>query len=327
VDEVFLTGASGFIGSHVLRALVAAGYRVRALRREGSLPVPPLPGVSTVGGDLACPGPLAREMAGCRYLVHVAALYSFAPGRRREIARINVLGTAGLLEAARIAGVERAVVTSSSVAVGPARDGIPASETQWAPEEPNTSAYHRSKIEGERAALAARVPSVLLLPTMPVGPGDWKPTPTGKTIVDFMRGRIFASLGGGVNVVPVEDVAQAHVLALTRGRPRERYLLGGQNLALDDLWRELAEICGRPAPTRRIPYGLALGLGWADELRCRVISRSSPLVPLEGVHMARHHMFVSSDKARSELEYRPGAVRSALERAIRWYRDNGYARV
>jgi dihydroflavonol-4-reductase len=179
-------------------------------------------------------------------------------------------------------------------------------------------------------ALAARVPAVLLLPTAPVGPGDWKPTPTGKVVVDFMRGRIFASLDGGLNVVAVEDVAQAHVLALRHGRPRERYLVGGENLSLDRLWGLLAEVCGRTAPSRRIAHELALALGWADDLRSRLGSAWTheavdPLIPLEGVRMARHHMYVSYDKARSELGYEPTSVREALERAVRWYHDNGYA--
>ena len=166
---------------------------------------------------------------------------------------------------------------------------------------------------------------------MPIGPGDWKPTPTGKMVVDFMRGRIFATLGGGLNVVAVEDVARAHVLALQYGRPRERYLVGGENMSLSQLWERLAQICSRPAPTVHIPFRLALALGWADELRCQIIRRGAggmgaPLVPLEGVRMARHHMYVSSAKAQSELGYEATSVTTALERAVRWYHDNGYAR-
>ncbi len=149
-------------------------------------------------------------------------------------------------------------------------------------------------------------------------------------MVDFMRGRIFATLGGGLNLVAVEDVARAHVLALQYGRPRERYLVGGENLSLSHIWERLALICDRPAPTMRIPYPLALGLGWADELRCRLFRNgaggmSAPLIPLEGVHMARHHMYASSAKAQAELGYEATSVTTALERAVRWYRDNGYA--
>ncbi len=326
-DEVFLTGATGFIGRHVRDALLTAGYRVRALVRPTSRPLPSLPGLQQAPGDLLRPGELAHHMAGCRYLVHVAALYAFAPRQRRDIWATNVHGCAAVLEAARIAGVERAVVTSSSATVGPARGERPADEGDWAPEEADgVSAYHHSKIEQERVALAARVPTVLVLPTTPIGPGDWKPTPTGKMVVDFMRGRMFASLGGGLNVAPVEDVARAHVLALRLGQPRARYLVGGENLSLAELWRRLAVICGRKAPTPHVPYTLALTLGWADELRCRVTPGvATPVAPLEGVRMARHNMFVRCERAKTELGYAPTPVTDALERAVRWYRDNGYA--
>ncbi len=328
-DVVFLTGASGFVGSHVLRALLAAHYRVRALVRPDSRPLPPLEGCETVEGDVLRSGELVQHMVGCRYLVHVAALYSFSPALRRQMDATNVRGCAELLEAAHLAGIERAVVTSSSSTVGPAHGQRPATEDDWDTEQ-GSSSYHRSKLQQARAALAAQVPVVLVLPTAPVGPGDWKPTPTGKMVVDFMRGRIFATLGGGLNVVAVEDVASAHVLALQRGRPRERYLVGGENLSLAQLWERLAHISGRAAPTMRIPYPVALTFGWADELRCQLLRRgaggmAAPLIPLEGVRMARHHMYASSAKAQAELGYQATSVTSALERAVRWYCDNGYA--
>ncbi len=328
-ETVFLTGANGFVGSHVLRALLAAQYHVRALVRPGSRPLPSLEGCTAVQGDILRPGDLVQHMLGCRYLVHVAALYSFSPGARQKMFATNVRGCAGVLEAARLAGIERAVVTSSSSTVGPVSGERPATEDNRAVED-DSSAYHRSKIQQERVALAAQVPVVLVLPTAPVGPGDWKPTPTGKMIVDFMRGRIFATLSGGLNVVAVEDVARAHVLALQHGRPRERYLIGGENLSLSQLWERLAQICGRPAPTFRIPFGLALTLGWAGELRYQLFragasGMAAPLVPLEGVRMARHYMYASSAKAQSELGYEATSVTAALERAVRWYRDNGYA--
>jgi dihydroflavonol-4-reductase len=328
-DEVFLTGATGFVGSHILRALLAAQYRVRTLVRPGSTPMPPLDGCTAVSGDVLRSGDLVQHMVGCRYLVHAAAIYSFSPGMRKKTFATNVHGCAGILEAAYLAGIERAVVTSSSSTVGPSYGGRPATEDDWDVED-GSSAYHRSKLQQARVALAARVPVILVLPTAPIGPGDWKPTPTGKMVVDFMRGRIFATLGGGLNVVAVEDVARAHVLALQCGRPRERYLVGGENMSLSQLWEYLAQICGRTAPTVRIPFRLALTLGWADELRCqlfryRTSDVAAPLIPLEGVRMARHHMHASSAKAQSELGYEATSVTAALERAVRWYRDNGYA--
>lgn len=324
-DEVFLTGATGFIGNHILRALLVSGYRVRALVRPSSRQLDALPGCTSITGDLRRPGELVAAMRGCRQLVHVAALYSFSPHQRKDIWTTNVTGCAGLLEAARIAGIELAVVTSSSATVGPAPPAALASEENWARPDGAISAYHDSKIQQERVALAARVPVVLVLPTAPVGSGDWKPTPTGKMIVDFMRGRIVASLPGGLNIVPVEDVARAHVLALQRGRSGERYLIGGENLTLVQLWRRLASITGRNAPTRRLPYPLALAAGLADEARCRVLKERVPVAPLEGVRMGRERMFVSWEKARTELGYQPGPVLPALEQSVRWYRDHGYA--
>ncbi len=320
-SRVFLTGATGFVGRHVLAALRDAGYKVRALARD---PGARLDGAETVAGDLRRPGALVRALEGCRYLVHCAALYSFSPRDRAALRPVNVAGTAGLLAAARLAGVERAVVTGSAATVGPARAGRPATEEDRAADGAH-SAYHRSKIEQERAALAARVPAVLVLPTAPVGPGDWKPTPTGRLILEFARGRVPAAPPpGGLNLAPVEDVARAHVLALVRGRPRERYLVGGENLDLDQVWRLLADVTGRPIPRWRVPYPLALLAGYLDEVRCRLQPRAQPLVPLEGVRMSVQRMFVDDARARAELGYEPGPVRAALERAVAWYRAHGY---
>lgn len=320
-DLVFVTGATGFIGAHVARALVAEGYRVRALVRRAGAQVAD---AQIVSGDLSRAGELATVMRGCRFLVHCAALYSFAPRDRKLMTRVNVAGTAAVLEAARIAGVERAVVTSSGSTVGPAKGGVAATENAQAAHT-RSSAYHRSKLEQERAALAARVPVVLILPTAPVGPGDWKPTPTGRLVLDFARGRIPARpSGGGLNIVAVEDVASAHVAALNHGTPRERYLVGGENLSFDQLWELLSEVTGRRAPTLRLPHVVALTAGVLDELRCRVDPSAEPAVPLEGVRMAREHMYVDWSKAKRDLAYCAGPVREALARAVAWYRANGY---
>jgi len=320
--ELFLTGASGFVGSHVLSALLRRGYRVRALVREPSeLPS----GVVAVIGDLRTPASLVSALRDCRYVVHTAALYSFSPRDRASITAVNVGGTEGLLEAARIAGVERCVVTSSSSALAPARDSRPVHEDSWAEAHPGASTYHASKLMQERAALTARVPVVTVLPTAPIGAGDHRPTPTGRIVVDLMRGRMSAALGGGMNVVPVEDVAAAHVLALERGHPGERYIAGGVNLSLAELWRLVAHAAGRGTRVVRLPYAIAAAAARVDEARAR-ITGGAPVVPLEGVRMGRLEMYSSSDKAIRDLGYRPSSVGAAVERSVRWYRDHAYAR-
>lgn len=334
-DMVFLTGGTGFVGSHVLGELIKADYRVKVLVRpsvtsrtasSARVGQDALGGygqsVEAISGDVRKSGELVDHLRGCRFLIHTAAQYSFTPSDRASIWHTNVQGTRSILEAARIAGVERVVVTSSSATVGPSVTGGPADEQDWARNHGST--YHRSKLEQERAALAAQVPTLLILPTAPVGPGDWKPTPTGKMIVDFMRGRIFGSLPGGMNVVAVEDVARAHVQALVAGVDGQRYITGGQNLRLAELWKVLAHVCDRPVPQFDVPYPLALAAGLVDEARSRIIRDARPVIPLEGVRMGRELMFVSSTKAESELGYQSTPVVDALRRACQWFRENGY---
>jgi dihydroflavonol-4-reductase len=322
-DPVFLTGATGFVGSHVLNALVESGYPVRLLLRGMPERWPEVRGVTPVVGDLLRPGELVPALRGCRYLMHVAAFYSFAPHDRELVWRTNVEGSAGLLEAARIAGIEKAVVTSSSAAVGPARDGRPATEEDRPPVD-HAHDYHGSKAEQELVALAAQLPVVLVLPTGPVGAGDRRPTPTGRIVLDFLRGKMRATVRGGMNLVPVEDVARGHVMALEAGWPGRRYLLGGENLTFDEIWALLARISGRQPPRRHLPHGFVMGLAYLDELRCQVIA-GRPRVPLEGARMSRQLMYASSDLAARELGWWAGPVGEALQRAVRWYRSQGMA--
>ncbi len=306
-DRVFLTGATGFVGSHILRALLDAGYPVRALRRQRRTQGrDEIDGIEWVHGDLGAVGGFARALRGCRFAIHCAALYSFAPRDRAQLRRINVDGTASLMAAAHVAGVERVVLTSSSATLDHAHSG-----------------YHRSKLEQERAAFAGRVPVVALLPTAPVGPGDAKPTPTGRLILDFLNGRIAARppRAGGMNLVAVEDVARVHVAALANGRTGERYVVGGENLTMDAIWELLAESTGRRLPRWRAPYPLALAAGYADDLRCR-ITGGDPAIPLEGVRLSRERMYADSSAARRDLGFHPSPVRDALERAVQWYRAN-----
>jgi dihydroflavonol-4-reductase len=324
-DLVFITGASGFIGAHVAREFIASGYRVRALAHAPhGAPRDALLGIEWVEGDVRRASDVIPSMQGCRYLIHCAALYSFAPRDRAAIRSINVGGTANVLEAARAAGVERAVVTSSAATVGPAHDGVPATEADTLADA-HASTYHRSKLEQEQAAIAAGLPAVLVLPTAPVGPGDHKPTPTGRLVLNFARGRIGARPStGGFNLVAVEDVARAHVAAIERGRPRERYIIGGENVSFDQAWDLLAEVTQRPAPRWRVPYGLTVLAAYADELRCQLQPHAVPFVPLEGVRMSREFQYVDASKAIRELGFHAGPVRDALARAVDWYRARGY---
>ena len=320
-DLVFVTGATGFVGSHVVRELLQNGYRVRALVRDAGVR---LEGCETVVGDLERPGELHRSLVGCRYLIHCAALYSFSPGARKAMHAINVTATESLLSSAHIVGVERVVLTSSSATVGPAHGERLATEDDNAPPDAPSS-YHGSKIEQERTAFASRAPVVAILPTAPVGPNDHKPTPTGAMIVSFGRGRMIAKPPpGGLNLVPVEDVARAHVKALVAGRVGERYLVGGENLSLDAVWEMLAELTGRPVPRARVPTPVLYTIAYVDELRCFIRRSATPFAPLEGVRMARERMYANDAKARAELGHVPTPVRDALERAVAWYADNGY---
>lgn len=347
-DRVFLTGATGFVGSHILKALVETGFTVRALVRPGNMRKKDsayalsLNGradhnsagangqaasgnVEYIPGDLTRPGDLVEGLKDCRYLIHCAALYSFNPRDRAASYQVNVTGTAGLLEAAYLAGVERCILTSSSATLGHSHGDRPADERDYALEDPS-DAYHHSKLLQERAAFASRLPVVAILPTAPIGANDWKPTPTGNMILDYARGKMFAKPPGhgGMNLVAVEDVARAHIAALTRGRINERYVIGGENLTMDAIWETLAIITGIPAPSRRAPYGLALAVAYADRIRCTVTPHATPFAPVEGVRMSRDKMFANDAKARTELGHAPTPVHAALERAITWYRQNGY---
>jgi dihydroflavonol-4-reductase len=316
------------VGAHILRALLAAGYGVRALYRRHPEQGERSRGAEVVIGDLERPGELVGALEGCRYLVHCAAQYSFAPRDRASIARVNVHGTAGLFNAAYLAGIERAVLTSSSAALGHVRNGHVPNEDDVAhePRNPRVPDYHESKLMQERAAFASRLPVVAVLPTAPVGEGDWKPTPTGGMIVDFMRGKMVARppASGGMNLVDVEQVAAMHVAALERGRIGARYVAAGENLSFDALWDLLAELSGRAAPRVRAPMPLMLAAAFVEEARSRATG-SAPFVPMEGVRMSRERMFVDASRSDAELGVSPRSVRDALARAIAWYRQHGYA--
>jgi dihydroflavonol-4-reductase len=322
-----VTGATGFVGSHVARQLVAAGDSVRVLvRRSSNLAVLEGLQVEPVEGDLRDGASLQRAMQGVRRVYHVAADYRLWTPKPAEIYESNVEGTRRLLQAAQRAGVERIIYTSTVATIAVPRHGALPNEGTQATLGEMIGHYKRSKFLAEQVAMeAARsgVPVVIVNPTAPVGPGDWKPTPTGRIILDFLQGKMPAYVDTGLNVAAVEDVAAGHLLAAEKGRIGERYILGARNMTLKQILDALSAITGRPAPRVRLPHAIALAAGYADEFYSRLAGRE-PQIPVEGVKMSRHKMFVESDKAARELSYKAGKVEAALERAIRWYEGHGY---
>jgi dihydroflavonol-4-reductase len=322
-----VTGATGFVGSHVTRQLVNAGQSVRVLVRPNSN-LQALAGlhVEYFEGDLRDQKSLGRALKGIRRVFHVAADYRLWTPRPEEIYQINVEGTRNLLDAAGHSGVERIVYTSTVATIAVPRHGVLPNEGTQATLDEMIGHYKRSKFLAERVAVeaaSAGMPVVIVNPTAPVGPWDWKPTPTGRIILDFLRGKMPAYVDTGLNVAPVEDIAEGHLLAAEKGRAGERYILGGRNMTLKQILDALSAITGRRAPRLRLPHAIALAAGYADQLFSRLAGRE-PQIPVEGVKMSRHRMFVQSDKAERELGYKPTSVGAALERAVNWYQQHGY---
>ncbi len=325
--KTLVTGATGFLGSHVARALQARGEDVRVLVRPSS-DLRALEGLDAerFQGDLRDRSSLDRAMSGVTRVFHVAADYRLWARDPREIYESNVTGTRNLLDAAKNAGVEKFVYTSTVATIAVPREGhLPNEETQSSVSE-MIGHYKRSKFEAEQCALSAAqagLPVVIVNPTTPVGPGDWKPTPTGKIMVDFLNGRMPGYVDTGLNFVPVEDCARGHLLAAESGRLGQRYILGGRNLTLKQMLDMLAAASGRRAPRWKIPYALAYAAGCVDAGASRLLGRE-PQIPLEGVRMARHKMFVDASKAERDLGFAPGPIEAAIERASAWYESNGY---
>jgi dihydroflavonol-4-reductase len=322
-----VTGATGFVGSHVARQLVSAGRSVRVLVRPNSN-LQALAGlkVEYFEGDLRDQKSLECALQAIRCVFHVAADYRLWTPRPEEIYEINVKGTRNLLNAARHAGVERIVYTSTVATIAVPRHGALPNETVQATLDEMIGHYKRSKFLAEQVAFeaaAAGIPVVVVNPTAPVGPWDWKPTPTGRIILDFLKGKMPAYVDTGLNLAPVEDIAAGHLLAAEKGCAGQRYILGGRNMTLKQILDALSAITGRPAPRFRLPHAIALAAGYADQLFSRLAGRE-PQIPVEGVKMSRHRMFVESDKAEHELGYKPTAVEAALERAVSWYQQHGY---
>lgn len=320
---VLVTGASGFVGWHVARLLLERGCRLRALVRPTSR-LRELE-AETVTGDLRDPASLRAAVQGCGAVFHVAADYRLWSPNPSELYQSNVDGTRNLLQAALDAGVGRVVYTSTVGCIGFVPGGL-GDETTPVTLQDMTGAYKRSKFMAEQVVLqfaSQGFPVVIVNPTAPVGDHDFKPTPTGKIILDFLRGRMPAYVDTGLNLVNVRDVALGHWLAFERGRVGERYILGAENLTLQQILGRLARLSGLPAPTMHIPYAVALAAGLISTAWSR-LTKTPPAVPLDAVRMAKTKMWVTHQKAQRELGFSPGPVDEALSSAIEWFRANGY---
>ena len=330
-EVTVVTGGTGFVGAAVVRHLVAARHRVRAIVRPGSdrrllagLPV------EMVEGDLIDALSLGRALRGCGQLFHVAAFYSLWARDRRLFYDINLEGTHRILRAAADAGVGGVVYTSTVGALGIPPGGQAGTEETRVSLADMAGDYKRSKFLAEEVARGfARqgLPIVIVNPSTPVGSGDIKPTPTGQMIVDFLRGRMWAYLETGLNLVDVEDVAAGHLLAAQRGRVGERYILGGRNLTLREIFELLGRITGIRPPRLKVSAGLVLPMARISEWIADHITGRPPLVPVDAVRMAQKTMFFDCSKAIRELGLPQSPVEEALARAVHWFRENGYAPV
>ena len=327
--KAFVTGATGFVGSHVARVLVEQGADLRLLVRSSSDPknIQEL-NADRVVGDLCQPESIDRAMAGCDVVFHVAADYRLWVRDPAQMYQANVEGTRTILQAARKNGVRRIVYTSSVATMGFTVKNNPVDESSPVALENMIGHYKRSKYMAEEVAIAAGrdgIDVVVVNPSTPVGEQDIKPTPTGRIVVDFLKKKFPAYVDTGLNMVDVRECARGHVAALEKGRSGERYILGGENLTLKQILDKLAAITGLPSPRVRLPYAVALASGVVDTVVTGVVLRREPRVTLDAVRMGRKKMFVSSAKAERELGWKAVPVDAALRRAVQWFNDNGYA--
>jgi len=325
----FLTGATGFVGCHVARALAEQGANLRLLVRSSSnlKNIDDLK-ADLVTGDLRDSGSLEKGIAGCDVVFHVAADYRLWVRDPDEMYSVNVEGTRAILEAARKANIHRVVYTSSVATMGFTSNGQPADEDSPVSLTNMIGPYKRSKFMAEQVAIeAARAGQdvVIVNPTTPVGERDIKPTPTGRIVIDFLKKKFPAYVDTGLNLIDVRECALGHIAALEKGRSGERYILGGENLTLKQILDKLAVITGLPSPKVRVPYVLALATGVVDELVTGRIRGREPRATIDAVRMGRKKMFASSAKAERELGWKVMPVDDALRRAVEWFRHNGYA--
>jgi dihydroflavonol-4-reductase len=327
--RVFLTGATGFVGHHVAKALAAEGADLRLLTRKSSNlgNLEGIPG-ETVVGDLSEPASLKSALTGCDAVVHVAADYRLWIPDPATMYKANVDGTRELLRMAREAGIKRFVYTSSVATMHFRTDGIVINEETPVALADMVGHYKRSKFLAEQEAVAAAKNGqqvIILNPTTPIGPGDRKPTPTGRIFVDFLNGKFPAYVDTGLNLVDVSEVARAHVIALTQGTPGRRYILGGENLTLKQILDKMSAITGIPSPTVKVPFAVAATYAFFEEWITGRIRGKEPRATLEEVRMGRKKMYASSARAQQELGFEIKPVYPAMRAAIDWFRANGYA--
>jgi dihydroflavonol-4-reductase len=327
--KCFVTGATGFLGSHVARGLLARGAELRLLLRPTSR-TDNIDGLAAerVIGDLRDEESLRNGMMGCEFVFHVAADYRLWAANRQELYASNVDGTRNVLQAARDAGARRVIYTSSVATMGFGNNGRLTDENTPVSIANMTGDYKRSKFMAEQLVVAAGQAGqnvVMVNPTTPVGERDIKPTPTGRIVVDFLRRKFPAYVDTGLNLVDVADCAEGHLLAMERAVPGERYILGGENLTLKQILDKLAAITGLPSPKVKLPYAVAYATGVVDTVVSGTIRKREPRVTLDSVRMGRKKMFVTSAKAERDLGWHPRPVDDALRRAVEWFQANGYA--
>jgi len=324
-----VTGATGFVGSHVARVLVEQGADLRLLIRSSSdlRNIQDL-NAERVTGDLRDPASLKKAVAGCEVVFHVAADYRLWVRDPDEMYRSNVDGTRAILEAARETGVRRIIYTSSVATMGFTSNGQLADETSPVSLANMIGPYKRSKFMAEQVVIEAAgsgMDVVVVNPTTPVGERDIKPTPTGRIVVDFLKRKFPAYVDTGLNLVDVTECARGHVAALEKGSSGQRYILGGENLTLKQILDKLAALTGLPSPWIRVPYVMALATGAVDEFVTGYIRKREPRASIDAVRMGRKKMFVTSAKAERELGWKTVPVDDALGRAVAWFQANGYA--
>ncbi|MEY2341350.1 hopanoid-associated sugar epimerase [Acidithiobacillus sp. IBUN Pt1247-S3] len=328
--RALITGASGFVGSAVLRRLVLEGVPVRVLARPGAddSAWKELPDVERIEGDLCDAGSLQQAVAGCRWVFHVAADYRLWVPDPESMYRANVDGTEALMRAAIAAGVERIVYTSSVAVLGFRADGQPSDEETLSTLEDVIGHYKRSKFLAEARVHALcheeGAPIVIVNPSTPIGPEDRKPTPTGRMVLEAAAGRMPAYVDTGLNVVHVDDVAMGHWLALQYGKAGERYILGGDNLSLQAILTRISGLTGRPSPRLRLPRRLLYPIAWGSEAWVRWRGKGIPLVSMDELRMAAHRMYFDSRKAEQQLGYTHRPAEEALRDAVAWFSANQY---